>query len=575
MNAYWKMLHCDLENGAVSERPWSVERHLGGRGLTSRWLLEHLDPACRPLGPENVLIFATGLLGGSGASSSYRLSAGGKSPLTGGIKESSSGGMAGFALSELGIRALILHGAAEQLSLLHLGPQGARLRSCPELFRRDLYTTASRLKEEYGRGAAVIAVGPAGEMGLAAAALGITDGDRVPARHAARGGLAAVMGCKNLKAVVIDPGEARRPEPTDPAGLKAACRRLAWALLDHSTTGKTLPEYGTAVIVNIVNNLGGLPTRNYSEGVFAGADEISGETLRELIQERDGKPTHACMPGCVIRCSNVVPEEEGGELNRALEYETITLLGSNCGIDDLDVINRLNKRCDQLGVDTIEVGAAIGVAMEAGLAAFGDGKAAMRMVEEIGQGTWLGRLLGSGAQITGETLGVDHIPVVKGQAMAAYDPRVLKGTGVTYATSPMGADHTAGNALPGARLPDGTAPDVGDPEGQLRLSRHLQQVAAVLDTLGLCWFSRPPILDDFTLVTDLLEALYGGEWTREQLFRTARGTLRSEVEFNRRAGLVEKDDLPGYFRTESLEPTGSVFDVDQGDLQNISNWLED
>lgn len=377
------------------------------------------------------------------------------------------------------------------------------------------------------------------------------------------------MGLKNLKAVVIDSQGSKPPLAADPQGLKAACRRLAKALLAHPTTGKTLPDYGTAVIVNVVNSIAGLPTRNFSQGVFEGAEQISGEALRELILKRGGKAAHGCMPGCVIRCSNITPDSKGNELNRALEYETITLLGSNCGIDDLDLINQLNKRCDQLGVDTIDVGAAIGVAMEAGLAEFGDGEAALGLLDEIERGSDLGRLLGSGAQRTGDALGVSRVPAVKGQAMAAYDPRALKGTGVTYATSPMGADHTAGNALPNSRLPDGTAPDPTRKEHQAELSRHLQQVAMIFDTLGLCWFCRPPILEDFSLVTDLLEAMYGRPFTEGELYDQARKTLQAEVEFNRRAGLEMENDLPAHFREEPLPPKGHVFDVDRAELQDF------
>ena len=569
----WKILHFDLKGGELSQEFWDpAGRYPGGRGFTSRWLLEHLPPDCDPLGPENSLVLATGFLGGSGVSSSTRLSVGGKSPLTGGIKESNTGGKAGAALVQLGIRSIIISGEREKLSLVIISKEGCQVHPCPALAGRDIYDTTAILRETYGKGVAVMVIGPAGEMKLSAASIGVSDNDGIPARHAARGGLAAVMGAKNIKAVVINPAGSDPPPPHNPRHLREAKHRFNKALLENKTTGQILPQYGTAVIVNIINSIAGLPTRNYSQGVFEGAEKISGESLHDLIVERKGKPTHACLPGCVIRCSNIVPAQEGGELNRALEYETITLLGSNLGIDDLDLINQLNKRCDEIGVDTIDVGAAIGVAMEAGLADFGDAKAALGWLDEIEQGTEFGRLLGSGAQATGENLGVKRIPTVKRQAMAAYDPRALKGTGVTYATSPMGADHTAGNALPNTRLPNGTTPDTTNKEAQVALSSYLQQLAMILDTLGLCWFTRPPLLENFSLVTDLIEAMYGIDVSLEELFEMAQETLHCEYLFNQRAGLRGKNDLPSFFRNEPLDPVGHVFDVDQEELNNLE-WM--
>jgi aldehyde:ferredoxin oxidoreductase len=272
------------------------------------------------------------------------------------------------------------------------------------------------------------------------------------------------------------------------------------------------------------------------------------------------------MPGCVVRCSNVLPGENGQELTRALEYESIVLLGSNCGISDLDAIAILNHRCDELGLDTMEMGVAIGVAMEAGLASFGDAEAALKLVNEVAAGSALGRVLGSGAAVTGKVFGVARVPVVLGQAISAYDPRSLKGTGVTYATSPMGADHTAGNALPGSMLPDGTKPDPTQSENQVRLSRYLQHLAMTFDSLGLCWFTRGPILTDPSLLMDILHAAYGGTWNMEKLLEQAGEALQVELAFNRAAGLGDQHDLPYFFRTEPIGMQGRVFDVPVQDL---------
>ena len=570
----WEIWHLDLNKTALEKQKWDpLGRYPGGRGFTSRWLLDNIPPECDPLGPENSLILATGSLGGSGASSSTRMSIGAKSPLTGGIKESNTGGKAGAELIKLGARALIIEGSLQETSTILINKDGFRIEACPQLAGKDIYSTCRELQGMYGEEKAILAIGPAGERGDTAAAIGATDVDGIPARHAARGGLGAVMGSKKIKALVMDAKGKKSPEPADPEKTKAARRRFNQAILNNHTTGDVLPQYGTAVIVNVINNVAGLPTHNFSQGEFKNAEEISGERLFDLIEERDGKPTHACLPGCVIRCSNVVPDAEGKEQNRALEYESITLLGSNCGVGDLDIINRINKRCDEIGLDTIDFGAAVGLAMEAGKAPFGDADAVLDWLDEVEAGTTFGRLLACGAQAVGEALGVERIPTVKRQALAAYDPRVLKGTGVTYATSPMGADHTSGNVLPKSKLPDGTTPEITSSDYQVELSGYYQQLAVILDSMGLCWLTRPPILDDFSLVTDLLEGMYGKAVVVEELFTQAIETLRCEVEFNKRAGVEETNDLPAFFRLEPLPPLGYVFDVDQGEMDGLE-WLK-
>ncbi len=559
----WQILRLNLDSGNVrSERVPERWQRLGGRALTSAVVAELVPPQCDPLGESNVLVLATGLLAGSGASSSTRLSLGAKSPLTGGIKESNVGGQAGYALTRLGVRCLIIEGSMPAgWCVVRLGPNGIALNDAQDLIGLDVYQTVAELRHRHGPGAAVLAIGPAGEIGLSAANIGVSDVDGIPARHAGRGGLGAVMGGKRVKAIVIDPSDSKPPQPANKKGLSAAVRRFAQALWSHPVTGESLPTFGTSGLINAINARGGLPTRNFRSGSFENAAQISGAALHDLILRRGGKPTHRCMPGCVVRCSNVLPDEGGEELTRGLEYESIALLGANCGIGDLDIIAKLNRRCDELGLDTIEIGVALGVAMEAGIADFGDAEAAAALLEEIGVGTPLGRTLGHGAAAVGRMFRHPRVPVVRGQAMAAYDPRALKGTGVTFATSPMGADHTAGNALPGSTLPDGTEPDPCQAEGQVMLSRYLQHLAAVFDLLGLCWFTRGPILGDHSLVTDLLEAQHGGRWSFEELFDLAQQTLDTEIAFNRDAGVTAVNDLPRFFRTEPLPPGNYTFDV--------------
>ena len=546
---------------------------LTGRALTSTIVAEEVPPTCHPLdGAKNKLVFAPGFLSTSFASSAGRLSVGGKSPLTNGIKESNSGGNLAAAMGNLGYRAIVLEGESRQWQVLVLNKDGVTLEPAIDLVGETSYDAADVLRGRYGRRAAMAIIGPAGEFRLPTAAVMVTDMDGVPSRPAARGGLGAVMGSKRLKAIVVNPAGMKKNPPVDRKKLHAATKRFAQALMAHPASGKSLPIYGTDALVGPIDKIGGLPTRNFRNGSFEGAAGISGERLREIIVARGGKTTHPCMPGCVIQCSNVYPGPDGVERVRGLEFETIVLNGSNLSIDSLDVVAELNRLCNLYGLDTIEIGAAMGVAMDGGLLAFGDGSGAVSLLKEVGKGTPLGRLLGSGAVAVGHALGVTHVPAVKGQAMAAYDPRRLKGTGVTYATSPMGADHTAGNCLPNTVLPGVGPIDTTKREHQVELSRYLQKVAAAFDSLGLCWFSRYPILGDPTLLLDMLEAQTGESWTWDGVLDLGWQTVQTEVAFNRAAGFTEADDrLPDFFREEPLPPTGDTFDIPRKELLQTLN----
>ena len=561
----------NLTTGTITQEPVPPEwQGLGGRALTSAIVAAEVPPLADPLGPANKLVFAPGLLGGTTASSSGRLSVGGKSPLTGGIKESNVGGSPGAKLARLGITALIIEGQAAkgQWFVLEVTPKGLGLLDAKDLAGCKIYETVARLRAGRNRHTAVIAIGPAGEMRLSAAAIGVTDIDGIPARHAARGGLAAVMGAKGLKAIVIDDAGSEPVPLADAELFRRTARRFAQALREHPSTGKSLPIYGTSVLVNVINELGGLPTRNFRSGKFEEAERISGEALHDLIVARGGKTTHPCMAGCVIRCSNVFLNAKGEEQTRGFEYESIVMMGANCGIGDLDVLARMNRLCDEYGLDTIEIGNTLAVAMEAGLAEFGDGEKAIALIKEIGAGTPLGRILGHGAAVTGRVFSVSRVPVVKGQGLPAYDPRALKGTGVTFATSPMGADHTAGNALPGTVLPGVGKLDTKQREHQVELSRYLQELALIFDSVGLCWFTRGPILADNSLLLDLLKGRFGREFSMDDLWAMSRETLRRELAFNRAAGFGPQDDrLPNFFLTEPLPPYGLIFDISEDELQ--------
>ncbi|OGO26902.1 MAG: hypothetical protein A2W33_04710 [Chloroflexi bacterium RBG_16_52_11] len=543
--------------------------YLGGRGLTARILLDEVDPTCDPLGAKNKLVFAPGLLVGHMLSSCDRISVGAKSPLTRGIKESNAGGSTGLQMTRLGIKALIIEGYPEDdpWKILYLDKQGARFDPAEEFVGLGVYDTARYLLQRYGDKVAIAIIGPGGEQRLASSGIQNLDKDRVPSRIAARGGLGAVMGSKRLKAIVFDAREGEKPPILHLDAYRQAQKEYNTALINHHQT-KIYAEYGTAAMPRMSNGFGGLPTRNFSLGQFTGVEQISGEHMRQLLLDRGGEsePTHACMAGCVIRCSNIFGGEDGKTIVSPLEYETIGLLGSNLEISSLDTIGRLNWEINDLGLDTIEVGAALGVAAEAGLMDFGDEERAMELVQEIRNMTPLGRVLGNGAQITGRVFGVERVPVVKGQAMSAYEPRAIKGTGVTYATSPQGADHTAGLTIR-AKV------DHLDPSIQASLSSKVQVSMAGYDTLGACVFAGFGFAAAPQTIRDLLNARYDWQVGDDILKLLGQETIELEREFNRRAGFTAVDDrLPDWMTHEPLPPHNSVFDVPDQDLDRIFDW---
>ena len=542
---------------------------LGGRGLVARILLDEVPPTCQALGAYNKLVWTAGLLAGYRLSSCDRVSVGAKSPLTGGIKESNAGGTTGLALVRLGVHALIVEGQPEGNDwwILRLGAAGGSFEPAGDVAGLGVYEAAQRLIARYGRSAAFAIIGPGGERRLSGAGVFNLDKDGEPSRANGRGGMGAVMGAKHLKAVVIDPGKGELPSPLREEPFAAAKKDYLRELMAHPQT-KTYADYGTAALVMMTDTFGGFPTRNFSTGHFEGAEKISGEALRDRLLAR-GKPsetTHACMAGCVIRCSNIVADEQGKKIVAPLEYETIALTGSNLGLDDLDLISRLNWEMNDIGLDTIDTGAALGVAGEAGYLRFGDADSVFALINEIRQGTALGRILASGAATTGRVLGVARVPAVKGQAMAAYDPRAIKGTGVTYATSPQGADHTAGLTIR-AQV------NHRDPSVQGELSRKSQINNAGYDTLGVCLFASFGFAKVPGAIPEMLRACYGGEVSDDALQQLGRETLRMEKTFNRAAGFGPAHDrIPHWMTKEPLPPTGSVFDVTEEDLDKTADW---
>jgi aldehyde:ferredoxin oxidoreductase len=562
----------------VSIVPAGEYAGLGGRAMTSSVISKEVPPLCHPLGEDNKLVIAPGLLSGTATAQSGRISVGCKSPLTGGIKESNSGGQPSQILARLGYAAIILEGKPKDNTLykIFLNKEGVKITPDNSLKMLGNYDLVDKMKKEFGEKIACISIGPAGEMKMSAASIAFTDMELRPTRHAGRGGVGAVMGSKGVKVIVLDETGLKNREPKDPEKLKKANKAWVDGLRKHPVTGQGLPAFGTNILANILNEAGGYPTHNFLWGRFLGTAKISGETEAELEKTRGGVPTHGCHRGCVIQCSGIYMDKDGHYLTKQPEYETVWAHGANCGIDDLDAIAMLDRLDDDYGLDTIEMGATIAVAMEAGLAKFGDAEAAIRLIKEVGKGTDLGRILGNGAAVTGKLFGVERVPVVKGQALPAYDPRAVQGIGVTYATSTMGADHTAGYAVTANILKVGGFVDPLKPEGQIELSRNLQIATAAIDATGMCLFIAFAVLDQpdtFQALLDMLNAFYGLNLTANDVTELGKKILKMERDFNARAGFTkEHDRLPEFFKKEPLPPHNITFLVKDEDLDKVFDW---
>lgn len=550
-------------------------RELGGRGLTSALVAGEVPPRCHPLSAANKLVLAPGSLTGTGAPCSGRLSAGAKSPLTWTIKEANSGGMAGIDLATCGLQAIVVEGrpAAGKWYRLRVSPEDAVLEPADDLAGLGNYDTVARQVDRFGEKVSCISIGQAGEMRTGSASIAVTDVERRPTRHCGRGGLGAVMGSKGLKVIVVDPAGGQRPRPADMAGFRAGVQKFNGALMSHPLTSEALPKFGTNILTNVINAAGGYPTRNFSAGQFEGAEPISGERQHDVVVERGGEIAHACHRGCTIRCSRIYVDEHGEYLTKGPEYETVWAHGGNCGIDDLDAVARMDRMDDDLGLDTIETGATIAVAMEAGIIPFGDAAGALRLLDEVRRGTPLGRLIASGAEVLGRTYGIERIPTVKGQSMPAYDPRAIQGIGVTYATSTMGADHTAGYAITANVLSVGGKVDPLRAEGQVELSRNLQIATTAIDTTGLCLFVAFAVLDNPAALEGICEMLggyYGRPVTADDFLALGTRTLALERGFNKAVGYTAAHDrLPEFFRTEKLPPHNITFAVSDDELDRV------
>lgn len=542
-----------------------------GRYLIAKTLLDLGAATVDPLSPANPLIFSAGPFAGTSFSNANRTSVGCKSPLTGGVKEANGGGTFGYAMGQLKIAGFTLHGASPDWVVMHFKKDGTiAFDDASPYLGKGNFEVSQMLKAKYGKKAAQALCGPVGEYQGLIAGIAFTDKDGRPSRLAARGGVGAVMGAKKIKAIVLDVDKI--PPMMDSKKVNAAIKDYAKMLQADGVVQNFYAKLGTMGMADVQNYMGGLPVRNFSAGQLA--DVSKGETFKlgadyigPLNESRGGEQTHACMPGCVIQCSNVYHDANGKEVVSPVEYETLGLMGSNCGLEDPDDLAQVNMIANDLGVDTIEAGAMIGVLMEAGLAKFGDKDFMVDVLAQIHRGTEQGRIWAQGTWRVGQHYKVKRVPVIKKQGISAYDPRVVEATGITMMVTAQGADHTAGN-LPRLKTRE------MDLESLLSQSLAQQTKVAATDSLGLCVFGQSVTNPNTEFLANAINAAHGATLTPDFFEALGRETLKLEAEFNRRAGFGERDDeLPDFFYTEPVAPTNHVARFHAADVHKIFERL--
>ncbi|MFH2132764.1 MAG: aldehyde ferredoxin oxidoreductase N-terminal domain-containing protein [bacterium] len=562
-----KILRVNMSDLTISfESVLDRDLIIGGRALTARILNKEVPPKTDPLGPDAKLIIACGALAGTKAPSAGRFSIGAKSPLTMGIKEANSGGPAGQKLDLLGFRAVIIEGQSKngKLYLLKISSDGVELKDAEAYRGMKNYTLASKLYQQFDAKAAIISIGIAGEKGWKASAITMTDNDGHSSRHAARGGLGAVMGSRGLKCIVIDDSGTQKVEIAHKPAFQASVKNWAKITKEDKNLQGTMKQ-GTTAVIGTLRWLGAMPALNYSNEKLEGIETITGDAIEKLNQSRGGKMA-GCMPGCIVRCSIVFNDEKGKHVTSSYEYETIALMGTNLGLVDPDVVAKLDFLADDIGIDTIEVGAAMGVAASAGKMKMGDAASALALLDEIEKGTELGVMLANGVEETCRKLGIDRIPAFKGQAIPAHDPRITKPTGVSYHTSPMGADHTAGISYD----------DFSSKEGQIERSLASQVFNATRDSMGYCMLATPA--DNKLLLTflkELINARYDLNVSEKDIIEVGKEALKNELAFNQGSEFFSAHEpYPAFIRTEPMGPKNAVFDVDQAEIETLWGKLD-
>ena len=565
-----KHLTFDLTNRqSTSETVEGNDLARAGRWLIAKNLLDAGAATLDPLSPEAPMIFSAGPLAGTNFSNANRLSVGCKSPLTGGIKEANSGGTFAFAMGQMEISTITFNGAFDDWTVIRMTKEGdITYEDAAPYMGKSNFEAAGMLNEKYGAKTSYALCGPVGEYLGLMAAIAFPDPEGDPTRFAARGGVGAVMGSKKIKAIVID--TVKMPSFVDRKGVMKSVKEYGGKLGEEAAI-KTFSDYGTAIVADLTNKIGGLPVNNFSMGQQVNSKEqtfeMGGTFIHDLNKSRGGETTHACMPGCLIRCSNNFHGEDGESITAPLEYETIGLMGTNCGLTHPDQVARVNQIANDLGIDTIEAGCTIGVLMEAGEGEFGDEAFMVQVLEDMRAGNEKGRLYAQGTQRVGEHFKVARIPTIKKQGVSAYDPRVIEVTGISMMLTAQGADHTAGNQ-PGFPCKDKTTEDLAI------VSMDSQMNCAAADSLGLCIFGRSVTETNSQLIVDALNAALGTSLVPDFVAELGIEALKMEDQFNRDAGFTAADDeLPDFFNTEPLAPTNKTNRHQVAELHSIrESW---
>ena len=580
-----QILHVDLTTGAIREEALSKRvalKYFGARGLAIKALLEEMDPRADPLSPENVLIMATGPLTSTPAPTGNRYLVITKSPLTGAIAYSNSGGVFPTMLKRTGYDLVVLKGRAPRPVYLSIGERQAELRDASHLWGAETQVTEDRLREEMGEQIRVACIGPAGEN-LALFAAIVNDKHRA----AARSGVGAVMGSKNLKAVVVR--GALRPTLHDESALREVVRTAVGELAGAIKSGHAMRIYGTAYVPDVTNAAGVLPTHNFQYGQFEGAERINGPTLSQHFLIRNGG-CYACPLACA-RITEVKGEVWGAEFagsGEGPEYETIGSLGSACGIDSMAAITKANYLCNELGLDTISMGLTVACAMEMytkGILTeqqigrplpFGDAQGLLDMIRLTAYRRGFGEELAQGSWRLAQRYGHPEMSLTaKKQEFPAYDPRGLKGMGLLYATSNKGASHMAGDTAYTELFGVGRKLDGLAYEGKADLVRHFQDVFTLMDSAGVCVFVALRYTLDTangylpTRLTEIVNHATGARYTPKTMLRAAERIYNLERLFLVKAGLTRADDSLSPRMAEPM-PAGPI----EGETFDLARLLD-
>lgn len=546
-------LDINLSNQTVKAEELSdLDLVKAGRHLIVRKLLEMGSAKIDPMSAENPLIFSAGPLAGTTFSNANRLSVGCKSPMTGGIKEANAGGTLAYAMGRVGIAGFTLHGQAEDWVIIHIDKEANfSFLDAAELLELDNFEAANYLFDKYGKKISFALCGPIGAYGGLLGGIAVSDTDGRPSRMAARGGVGAVMGNKKVKAIVIELHS--MPELHDRKKTLGAVKQYGKWMRENDIIVGGYTEMGTMGTGDYVNHVGGIPVNNFTSGTAPNNDDgefaLGGTFVRALNLSRGGQQSHACMPGCIIQCSNVYADENGDEVVSPVEYETLGVLGTNCGLTHPDNLAQMNYLCNALGIDTIETGATIALLMDVGLAEFGDVDFMQRFFQALQDGTEEGKLWAKGVYQVGKHYDHHRIPAIKKQAISAYDPRIIEVTGVSMMSTAQGADHTTGN-VPKMKTSD---KDLGE---LMQISLESQIACAASDSIGLCVFGRFVTNPKVDFMAQSINDALGTNLSPNFFYEIGKEVLKMERDFNLAAGFTQDDDdLPEFFYDEQLPPT--------------------